>query len=124
MNVKAWNRSVDLKNPRFVVIQVFEDSEVLKEAVREFALKNQLRLWFDKNCKEKIEVRCQLANSTHFGYMLVKSKNKVQLYLSRLCRTSTSVLQYKPTTTSLIIELQLRSQKICWLMKVGLGLSF
>ncbi|KAK9921819.1 hypothetical protein M0R45_030315 [Rubus argutus] len=60
VNVKAWNRSVDLKNPRFVVGQAFEDSEILKEGVREFALKNQLGLWFGKNCKEKIEVRCQL----------------------------------------------------------------
>ncbi|KAK9922476.1 hypothetical protein M0R45_030938 [Rubus argutus] len=44
VNVKAWRRSVDLKNPIFAVGQAFLNAEVLKEAVRKFAIKNQLGL--------------------------------------------------------------------------------
>ncbi|KAK9912567.1 hypothetical protein M0R45_036427 [Rubus argutus] len=34
-------------------VKLFQDSEILKEAAREFSLKQQLGLWFGKNCREK-----------------------------------------------------------------------
>ncbi|KAK9922553.1 hypothetical protein M0R45_031014 [Rubus argutus] len=68
VNYKPWIRSVDLKNPRFVVGQAFQNSEVLKEVVREFSLKHQLGLWFGKNCREKIEVRCHTSVLHYLDY--------------------------------------------------------
>ncbi|XP_024191833.2 uncharacterized protein LOC112195847 [Rosa chinensis] len=56
---KAWNRAVDLDTPNFCVGQAFTNSEVLKEAVREYCIVYQRGLWFQKNSKIKIEVRCQ-----------------------------------------------------------------
>ncbi|XP_024198879.2 uncharacterized protein LOC112202183 [Rosa chinensis] len=56
---KAWNRAVDLGTPNFCVGQAFANSEVLKEAVREYCIVYQRGLWFQKNSKIKIEVRCQ-----------------------------------------------------------------
>ncbi|KAK9921621.1 hypothetical protein M0R45_030125 [Rubus argutus] len=60
LKVKSWNSAVDLKNPKFCISQAFANSEVLKEAVREFALQNQLGLWFSKNSPKKIQVKCQV----------------------------------------------------------------
>lgn len=48
-----------MKSPKFVVGQAFPDLEALKEAVREFSIKNQVGLWFQKNTKSKVEVKCQ-----------------------------------------------------------------
>ncbi|XP_062007943.1 uncharacterized protein LOC133724968 [Rosa rugosa] len=60
IKLKSWNRRVDLKNPTFVVGHVFANNEVLKEAIRECGLVTRRGLWFQKNSKQKIEVKCQL----------------------------------------------------------------
>ncbi|XP_040368611.1 uncharacterized protein LOC121050997 [Rosa chinensis] len=60
IKLKSWNRRVDLKNPKFVVGHVFANFEVLKEAIRECGLVTRRGLWFQKNSKNKIEVKCQL----------------------------------------------------------------
>ncbi|KAK9921892.1 hypothetical protein M0R45_030385 [Rubus argutus] len=56
---KSWNRAVDLGTPNFCVGQAFANSEELKEAVREYCIVFQRGLWFQKNNKKKIEVKCQ-----------------------------------------------------------------
>ncbi|XP_062015494.1 uncharacterized protein LOC133732053 [Rosa rugosa] len=59
VKIRPWIRSVDLRNPKFRLGLTFPNSEQLKEAVRECAIRNQLGLWFENNSKHKIEVNCQ-----------------------------------------------------------------
>ncbi|KAL6219911.1 hypothetical protein ACLB2K_007669 [Fragaria x ananassa] len=58
IKLKSWRRRVDLKNPTFVVGLCFPNVDQLKEAIREYELVNKRGTWFQKNNKNKIEVKC------------------------------------------------------------------
>ncbi|KAL6138944.1 hypothetical protein ACLB2K_064222 [Fragaria x ananassa] len=59
VKVKPWIRSVDINNPQFSLCLAFPNDEQCKEALREYAIRNQVGLWFEKNETKKILVKCQ-----------------------------------------------------------------
>ena len=85
MKLYPYIRSVEIKNPSFRLGLLFPNVEQLREAVRECAIRNQIGMWFEKNTKKKMQVKCQwdcpfymyASNVKRFGpnNMVVKTLN-------------------------------------------------
>ncbi|KAL6129303.1 hypothetical protein ACLB2K_072655 [Fragaria x ananassa] len=59
MKLYPYIRSVEIKDPNFRLGLLFPNVEQLREAVSECAIKNQIGMWFEKNTKKKMQVKCQ-----------------------------------------------------------------
>ncbi|KAL6194304.1 hypothetical protein ACLB2K_035388 [Fragaria x ananassa] len=59
MKLYPYIRFVGIRNPSFRLKLLFPNVEQLREVVRECAIRNQISMWFEKNTKKKMQVRCQ-----------------------------------------------------------------
>ncbi|KAL6133784.1 hypothetical protein ACLB2K_066018 [Fragaria x ananassa] len=73
MKLYPYIRSVEIKNPRFRLGLLFPNVEQLREAVSECAIRNQIGMWFEKNTKKKMQVKCQWGYSFYMYASNVKN---------------------------------------------------
>ncbi|KAL6177755.1 hypothetical protein ACLB2K_049277 [Fragaria x ananassa] len=85
MKLYPYIRFVEIKNLSFRLWLLFPNIEQLRETVRQCAIRNQIGMWFEKNTKKKMQVKCQwgcpfymsASNVKRFGQdnMVVKTLN-------------------------------------------------
>lgn len=54
-----FNPSTDMANPRFRLLMEFSNIKILKEAVRQYSIKNSRQIRYLKNDLRRIRVVCQ-----------------------------------------------------------------
>ncbi|XP_060972424.1 uncharacterized protein LOC115704296 [Cannabis sativa] len=78
----VFNPAIDMKNPIFHLRMVFASKKVVKEALREYAIKNGRQIRFVKNDKRRIRVICQ--ESCPFLFYASVMEDKIGYQIKKL----------------------------------------
>ncbi|KAF4350325.1 hypothetical protein F8388_010881 [Cannabis sativa] len=78
----VFNPTIDMKNPIFHLRMVFASKKVVKEALREYAIKNGRQIRFVKNDKRRIRVICQ--ESCPFLFYASVMEDKIGYQIKKL----------------------------------------